>query len=190
MAPKRVLVGIVVGAQGVRGRVRIKSFTEDPMAVGAYGALESESGGRRFVLRPVGMSRGAVLADIEGVADRNAAEALKGTRLYVERSALGETEEGEYFHADLIGLAAEDGDGRALGRVKAVFDFGAGPLLELERAAGGGTVLLPFTDAVVPVVDLAGGRIVVHLPAEVEAGPEAAPQGDGRAAKDGSDVAG
>lgn len=189
MAPKRVLVGIVVGAQGVRGRVRIKSFTEDPMAIGAYGALENESGGRRFAIRPVGMSRGAVLADIEGVADRNAAEALKGTRLYVERSALGETEEGEYFHADLIGLAAEDSDGRALGRVKAVFDFGAGPLLELERT-GGGTELVAFSDAVVPVVDLAGGRIVVHLPAEVEAGPEAAPQGDGRAAKDGSDVAG
>ncbi|MGE0155204.1 MAG: ribosome maturation factor RimM [Reyranellaceae bacterium] len=189
MAPKRVLVGIVVGAQGVRGRVRIKSFTEDPMAIGAYGAPENESGGRRFAIRPVGMSRGAVLADIEGVADRNAAEALKGTRLYVERSALGETEEGEYFHADLIGLAAEDGDGRALGRVKAVFDFGAGPLLELERTEGG-TELVAFSDAVVPVVDLAGGRIVVHLPAEVEAGPEAAPQGAKRAARDGSDVAG
>jgi len=189
MAPKRVLVGIVVGAQGVRGRVRIKSFTEDPMAIGAYGALENESGGRRFAIRPVGMSRGAVLADIEGVADRNAAEALKGTRLYVERSALGETEEGEYFHADLIGLAAEDGDGRALGRVKAVFDFGAGPLLELERT-GGGTELVAFSDAAVPVVDLAGGRIVVHLPAEVEAGPEAAPQSAERVAKDGSDVAG
>jgi len=189
MAPQRVLVGIVVGAQGVRGRVRIKSFTEEPMDVGAYGALEDEAGKRRFAIAAVGMSRGAVLADIEGVADRNAAEALKGTKLYADRAALGETEEGEYFHADLIGLAAEDGEGRKLGRVKAVFDFGAGPLLELERT-GGGTELVAFADAVVPVVDLAGGRIVVNLPAEVEAGPEAAPDEAARAAKDGPDVAG
>jgi 16S rRNA processing protein RimM len=173
MAPQRVLVGIVVGAQGVRGRVRIKSFTEDPMAIGAYGAVSDEAGKRSFSLRAIGLSRGAVLADIAGIADRNAAEALKGVKLYVERSALGGTEDGEYFQADLIGLAAEDGDGKALGRVKAVFDFGAGPLLELELAEGG-TQMLSFTDAVVPVVDVAGGRIVVVPPVEVEAEPEGA----------------
>lgn len=173
MAPQRVLVGIVVGAQGVRGRVRIKSFTEDPMAIGAYGAVSDEAGKRSFTLRAIGLSRGAVLADIAGIADRNAAEALKGTRLYVERSALGGTEDGEYFQADLIGLAAEDGNGKALGRVKAVFDFGAGPLLELELLKGG-TQMLTFTDAVVPVVDVAGGRIVVVPPVEVEAEPDGA----------------
>ncbi len=190
MAPQRVLVGIVVGAQGVRGRVRIKSFTEDPMAIGAYGAVSDEAGKRNFTLRAIGLSRGAVLADIAGIADRNAAEALKGVKLYVERSALGGTQDGEYFQADLIGLAAEDGDGKALGRVKAVFDFGAGPLLELELVAGG-TQMLSFTDAVVPVVDVAGGRIVVIPPIEVEAEPEgaredAATDGKGR----GPDVAG
>lgn len=193
MAPPRVLVGIVVGAQGVRGRVRIKSFTGDPMAVGAYGALQDESGQRRFALKPVGLSRGAVLADIAGVADRNAAEALKGTRLYAERAALGEAAAGEYFEVDLIGLEAEDGAGRKLGRVKAVFDFGAGPLLELA-GSGGGTQLLSFTDAVVPVVDIAGGRIVVNPPEEVEAEKEAGPDGGmpagGADEKDGSDVAG
>jgi 16S rRNA processing protein RimM len=182
MAPQRVLVGIVVGAQGVRGRVRIKSFTQDPMAVGAYGPLADEAGKRSFTLRAIGLSRGAVLADIAGVADRNAAEALKGTRLYVERSALGGTDEGEYFEADLIGLKAEDGEGRVLGRVKALFDFGAGPLVELE-GEGGKTQLLAFTDANVPVVDIAGGRIVVNLPVEVEARPE-------DEEKEGSDVAG
>lgn len=190
MAPQRVLVGIVVGAQGVRGRVRIKSFTGDPMAIGDYGALSDEAGKRSFTLRAIGLSRGAVLADIAGIADRNAAEALKGTKLHVERSALGETEDGEYFHADLIGLAAEDGQGRALGRIKAVFDFGAGPLLELERK-GGGTQLLSFTDAVVPQVDIAGGRVVVILPAEVEAKPEDARQDAAfEGEEDGSDVAG
>lgn len=190
MAPQRVLVGIVVGAQGVRGRVRIKSFTGDPMAVGAYGALSDEAGRRSFTLRAIGLSRGAVLADIAGVADRNAAEALKGTKLYVERSALGGTQDGEYFQADLIGLAAEDEGGRVLGRVKAVFDFGAGPLLELERN-GGGTQLLAFTDAVVPVVDVAGGRIVVIPPIEVEAEPEGAREDAATEGKErGSDVAG
>lgn len=194
MAPPRVLVGIVVGAQGVRGRVRIKSFTGDPMAVGAYGALQDESGQRRFALKPVGLSRGAVLADIAGVADRNAAEALKGTRLYAERAALGEAAAGEYFEVDLIGLKAEDGAGRPLGRVKAVFDFGAGPLLELAGsdgdAKGGGTQLLSFTDAVVPVVDIAGGRIVVNPPDEIEARPDGGMPAGGADEKDGSDVAG
>lgn len=190
MAPQRVLVGIVVGAQGVRGRVRIKSFTEDPMAVGAYGAVSDEAGKRSFGLRAIGLSRGAVLADIAGIADRNAAEALKGTKLYVERSALGGTEDGEYFQGDLIGLAAEDESGKALGRVKAVFDFGAGPLLELQLVEGG-TQMLSFTDAVVPVVDVTGGRIVVVPPVEVEAEPDgaredAATEGE----KEGSDVAG
>jgi 16S rRNA processing protein RimM len=182
MAQQRVLVGIVVGAQGVRGRVRIKSFTQDPMAVGAYGPLADEAGKRSFKLRTVGLSRGAVLAEIAGVADRNAAEALKGTKLYADRTALGGTDEGEYFEADLIGLKAEDGEGRPLGRVKAVFDFGAGPLVELERD-GGATQMLAFTDANVPVVDIAGGRIVVNLPVEVEARPE-------DEEKEGSDVAG
>jgi len=188
MAPQRVLVGIVVGAQGVRGRVRIKSFTGDPMAVADYGALRDEAGKRSFKLRAVGLSRGAVLAEIAGIADRNAAEALKGTRLYAERAALGQTEEGEYFEADLIGLKVEDGAGQVLGRVKAVFDFGAGPLLELERQ-GGATRFVSFTDANVPVIDVEGGRIVVSLPAEVEARPEGE-EPDGTAEKEGSDVAG
>lgn len=188
MAPQRVLVGIVVGAQGVRGRVRIKSFTGDPMAVAGYGALRDEAGKRSFALRALGLSRGAVLAEIAGVADRNAAEALKGTRLYADRAALGETEEGEYFEADLIGLKAEDGEGRPLGRVKAVFDFGAGPLLELERPAGG-TQMVSFTDAIVPVVDIAGGRIVVNPPEEVEAISDGVEPEDA-AEEDGSDVAG
>jgi 16S rRNA processing protein RimM len=189
MAPQRVLVGIVVGAQGVRGRVRIKSFTGDPMAVANYGALADEAGKRSFTLRAVGLSRGAVLAEIAGVADRNAAEALKGTKLYADRAALGGTEEDEYFEADLIGLKAEDGDGRPLGRVKAVFDFGAGPLLELERA-GGGSQLLAFTNANVPLVDIAGGKMVVNPPAEVEARPEAGAPPEDETEKEGSDVAG
>ncbi|MFQ5775805.1 MAG: ribosome maturation factor RimM [Kiloniellaceae bacterium] len=168
---RRVCVGVIAGAHGVRGLVRIKSFTEDPANLAAYGPLSDEGGGRRFEVTLAGRTRGALLARIEGVADRNAAQALSGTRLYVARAALPEPEEEEYYHADLIGLRAEDPAGRALGRVAAVHDFGAGDVLEIERAEEE-PLLVPFTKAAVPVVDLAGGRLVVEPPEEAAAAPE------------------
>ncbi|MDH3473430.1 MAG: ribosome maturation factor RimM [Rhodospirillales bacterium] len=179
MAEPRICLGVVTGAHGVRGLLRVKSFTEAPEDLAAYGPLSDETGARRFALTVTGRAKGAVLARIEGVGDRDKAEALKGTRLYVERAALPAPEEAEtYYHADLIGLAAEDTQGRPLGRVVAVENFGAGDLLEIaegpggqggQGGQGGGSLLVPFTRAAVPVIDLEGGRLVVDPPAEVEA---------------------
>lgn len=167
MAKERVMLGIVLGPQGVRGRVRVKSFTERPAAIAEYGPLSDERGLRRFALRAVGETRGAVLAEIDGVADRNAAETLRGLRLYAERTALPATGQGEFYHADLIGIRVSQRDGSALGSVKAIHDFGAGPLIEVALSGTGRTVLLPFNDTVVPVVDVEGGAMVVELPAEL-----------------------
>jgi 16S rRNA processing protein RimM len=160
----RVCVGAIAGAQGVRGAVRIKSFTAVPEDVAAYGPVEDESGQRRLTLRLVGHAKGVVIGKIAGIDDRDAAEAMKGMRLYVARSALPAAGEEEYYHADLLGLTAELPDGTVLGQVRAVHDYGAGDSIEVMRAVGG-TVLVPFTRAAVPVVDLAGGRLVVDPPA-------------------------
>jgi len=168
MSSDRVLLGVVAAPHGVRGLVRIKSYTEDPMAVAAYGLLSDESGKKKYRVEALSAARGAVLARIEGVADRTAAEALRGLRLYVERSALPETGEREWYEADLVGLPAIGKDGRDWGKVVAFHDFGAGSVMEVSAG-----LMLPFTDAVVPEVDVDGGRIVVDPPAGVLAGGEA-----------------
>ena len=165
MSKDRVLLGVVAAPHGIRGAVRIKSFTEDPMSLGAYGPLSDESGRKEYRVEPLSAARGAVLARIEGVADRTAAEALRGLRLYVERSALPETGEREWYEADLIGLAAVGKDGRDWGKVIAFHDFGAGSMMEVSGGA-----MLPFTDAVVPEIDVPGGKVVVDPPAGVLAG--------------------
>jgi 16S rRNA processing protein RimM len=164
-ARARVCMGVVGAPHGVRGAVRIKSFTDAREAIASYGALEDESAQRQFTLRVVGTAKGdgMVIATLSGVADRDRAEALRGLRLYAPRTALPATPEGEFYHADLVGLAAALGDGTPLGQVIAVHDFGAGDMLEIEREVGS-PVLVPFTRAVVPVVDLAGGRVVVDPP--------------------------
>lgn len=170
MGEPRICLAAVVGAHGVRGLVRLKPFTEEPESVAAYGPLTDESGRRSFVLRLKGRVKDLLLAEIEGVADREAAQALRGTRLCVPRSALPPPEDPEeFYHADLIGLAAEDTAGQPLGRVVAVQDFGAGDLLELE-APDGRRFYLPFTRQVVPSVDLAGRRLIAEPPEEVTAG--------------------
>ncbi len=177
MAEPRVCLGQVVGAHGVKGLVRIRPFTEEAGGIAAYGPLQDERGGR-IDLEVVGRAKGCLLARVEGLVDRDAAEALSGTRLYVERGALPEIgEEETYYQADLIGLRAEDPEGRALGRVAAVHDFGAGDVLEVERPpqAGrkrGDSLLVPFTRAQVPLVDIAAGRLVVAE--EVEGAAEGA----------------
>ena len=165
MSKDRVLLGVVAAPHGIRGAVRIKSFTEDPMSLGAYGPLSDESGRKEYRVEPLSAARGAVLARIEGVADRTAAEALRGLRLYVERSALPETGEREWYEADLIGLAAVGTDGRDWGKVIAFHDFGAGSMMEVSGGA-----MLPFTDAVVPEIDVPGGKVVVDPPAGLLAG--------------------
>ena len=160
---KRVCVGVVTGPHGVQGAVRIKSFTEAPEDVARYGPLADETGVRRFELRLVGAGKGVVIARLSGVADRNQAEALRGLRLYLPRSALPQPDAEEFYHADLIGLEAVLGDGTPVGRVRAIHDFGAGDTLELERP-GAPPVMVPFTRAVVPSIELAAGRLVLDPP--------------------------
>ncbi len=146
-----------------------QSYASEPQAIAAYGPLESEDGTRRLEVSVVRVTPKGVVARIAGVHDRTAAEALKGLALYVDRARLPEAEEGEFYCADLIGLTAEDRDGRKIGTVVAVENYGAGDILELRLEGVGKTELIPFTDAFVPVVDVAEGRVVVALP---EAGTE------------------
>ena len=165
----KVCVGQFAGSHGVRGLVKLKSFTGDPAAVASYGPLSDERGGRLFRLSLQGMAKDLFLVRVEGIATREQAQELAGVRLYVDRSALPETEdEDEFYHADLIGLRAELADGSVYGTVKALYDFGAGDVLEI-RTESGSLEMLPFTRACVPVVDVKGGRVVVDLPAVIEA---------------------
>jgi len=160
----RVCVGAIAGAFGVRGEVRLKSFTAEPEAIAGYGALETEDGTRRFDVTLTGQTGNALVARLTGVPDKEAADALRGTRLYVERARLPEPDEDEFYHADLIGMQVFDAGGTPLGKVTAVLNHGASDLLEIARPGGGDTVLLPFTRAAVPTVDMARGRIVADPP--------------------------
>ena len=161
---KRVLLARIGAARGARGEVRLWSFTADPGAIARYGPLESEAG-ECFEIEALRPGRGFFLARFKGVGDRTAAERLNHVDLYVPRARLPEPEAAdEYYHADLVGLAVVDGQGATLGKVVAIQNFGAGDLIEVKPKAGGDTVLLPFTEAVVPVVDIAGGRIIVDPP--------------------------
>src|SRR5262245_1892876 len=127
---ERVLVGAIAGAHGLRGEVRIKSFTDDPAAVARYGPLSDESGERQFKLSITGHTKGGVIACIEGISSRTVAEALRGLRLYVPRSALPATPVDEYYRVDLIGLRVELADGSEFGRIADVQNYGAGDVLE------------------------------------------------------------
>lgn len=167
MSGDRVLLGVVAAPHGVRGLVRIKSFTEDPMKVAAYGPLSDEAGKKVYRVEALSAARGAVLARIEGVADRTAAEAIRGLRLYVERKQLPDAGEREWYEADLVGLAAVGRDGRDWGKVVAFHDFGAGSMMEVSGGA-----MLPFTDEAVPEIDVEGGKVVIDPPAGVLAGKE------------------
>jgi 16S rRNA processing protein RimM len=161
---KRVCLGVVTAAHGVRGAVKVKSFAQRPKDVAAYGPLEDEDGAARFTLRVIGPAKAdVVIAKLSGIDDRDTADALRGARLYLPREALPAPAEEEYYHADLIGLAAVLGDGARLGEVRAVHDFGAGDTLEIARPEGQ-PVMVPFTRAIVPVVDMAAGRLVVDPP--------------------------
>ena len=164
--PIRILLGHIAGAHGIRGEVLIKTYTEAPENVGAYGPLSDESGARTFNLKSARTTPKGVVAQLQGVDDRNAAEALKGIALYIERERLPAAAAGEFYHADLIGLAAVDSDGKPVGEIVAVQNYGAGDLLEIRLAGASKTELVPFTDAAVPEVDIAARRVVVILPSE------------------------
>ena len=163
-ASPRVCLGVITKAHGTRGEVRIRSYTEDARAVAAYGPVTDEAGSRSMTVKILNASNGVVTARIEGVKDRTEATALKGTRLYVPRSALPDPGDEEFYHCDLIGLQAELVGGGALGTVSAVHNYGAGDVIEITRPGRKAPVLLPFTRATVPVIDARAGRIKVDLP--------------------------
>lgn len=151
----------------MRGAVKLWAFTEDPLAVKDYGPLTTKDGARQFEVAQVREARDHLVATFKGVASREDAERLNGIELYIAREKLPETDDDEYYHADLIGLAAVNTADEPLGRVAAIHNFGAGDIIEIAPPQGP-TMLLPFTNAVVPTVDLKGGRVVIELPKEIE----------------------
>ena len=157
-------VGRIGAAHGARGEVKLWSFTADPMAIKDYGALATEDGKRTFTIETLRPGKDFLVARLSGVTDRTAAEKLGNLDLYIARDRLPPAEADEFYHADLIGLTAIGTDGRELGTVIAIHNFGASDLIEMRPTQGGATVMLPFTEAIVPVVDIAGGRIVVDPP--------------------------
>jgi 16S rRNA processing protein RimM len=168
-----ILLGVFGAARGVRGEVRIKSFTADPEAIGAYGALTDKAGARVFAFEALRPLKGEMLiARVKGVATREEAEALNGVELYARREQLPPPGEDEFYHDDLVGLAAVTREGLSLGRVVALNNFGAGDILEIAPEGGGETLLLPFAKAVAVEIDFSAGRIVIAPPREVEDEPE------------------
>lgn len=163
----RVCVGAIAGAFGVAGEVRLKSFCAEPEALAAYGPLWSEDGKRSFAVKLTRPVAGGLGARLTGVSTKEQADALKGTTLWVDRGRLPSLPDDEFYHADLIGLAVQDTGGAAMGKVTAVHNHGAGDVLEIAQP-GGKTLLLPFTRAAVPTVDLTAGRIVADPPDEAE----------------------
>ena len=161
-----ICVARIGAAHGVRGAVKLWTFTEDPLAVRDYGPLMTKDGARQFEVTHAREAKDHLVATIKGVATREDAERLNGIELYIAREKLPETDDDEYYHADLIGLAAVSTADEPLGRVAAIHNFGAGDIIEIAPPSGS-TMLLPFTNAIVPTVDLAGGRVVIELPDEI-----------------------
>ena len=167
MSPAQICVARIGAAHGVRGAVRLWTFTEDPLAVKRYGPLTTKDGTRQFEIATAREAKGHLVATLKGIATRDEAERLNGIELYIAREKLPDTDEDEYYHADLIGLAAVNAADEPIGRVIAIHNFGAGDIIEIAPPHGT-TMLLPFTNAVVPTVDLGGGRVVIVLPQEVD----------------------
>lgn len=168
MSSERICIGAIAGAFGVTGEVRLKSFCSEPADIGSYGPLSSEDGSRQFritLTRPVA---GGFSARLAGVSTRDQAESLRGVSLFVDRTRLPSLPDDEFYHADLIGLEAYDTGGELVGKVLAVHNHGAGDIVEISSIRHKSAVLLPFTKAIVPNVDLAAGRMIVDLPEDIE----------------------
>ena len=166
-APEHICVARIGAAHGVHGAVKLWTFTEDPLAVKRYGPLTSKDGARQFEVTDAREARDHLVATLKGISTREDAERLNGIELYVAREKLPETDEDEYYHADLIGLAAVTAANEPIGRVIAIHNFGAGDIIEIAPPQGA-SMLLPFTNATVPTVDLVNGRVVVELPQIIE----------------------
>jgi 16S rRNA processing protein RimM len=161
----RISLGQITGAHGVRGAVLVRTYTQAPEDITSYGVLTDADGIRRFKLKIVRVTSKGVIARVAGIDDRTAAEALKGMRLFVDRARLPDTAAEEFYHVDLIGLAAVTLSGEVIGDVLAVHNFGAGDILEIRLTRSGKTEMLPFTQAFVPEVNISSRRITVALPA-------------------------
>ena len=177
---RRVLLGEIGPAHGIRGEVLVRSYTGAPGDIAAYGPLKDETGCKTLTLDVVRLTDKGVVVRVAGVGDRTAAEKLRGTKLYVARDKLPATEAGEYYHNDLIGLEAVTAEGDPFGHVVAVQNFGAGDLIEIRLAGSKATELIPFEAAFVPHVDIGQGRLTVVLPIAVEGG-------EGETPDDGND---
>lgn len=164
----RICIGAIAGAFGVSGEVRVKSFCSEPTDIAAYGPLTTEDGSRSFHLTLTRPIAGGLGARIAGVTTREAAEDLRGISLYVQRDRLPALPDDEFYHADLIGLAAYDTGGALLGKVTAIHNHGAGDIIEISPTSHKSALLLPFTRAIVPNVDLTAGRLVVDVPEDSE----------------------
>ncbi len=160
----RILIGRIKAAHGIRGEVLVTSFAAAPEDLGHYGVLESEDRSKTIELHVVRVTPKGVVARVSGVADRTSAEALAGLDIYIDRKQLPEPEPDEFYHADLIGLDAVTAEGRLVGRIIDVPNYGAGDLLEIRLEGSRKSELVPFTDAYVPALDLAGRRVTVVLP--------------------------
>ena len=171
--PDRICIARIGAAHGVRGAVKLWTFTEDPLAVTRYGPLMTKDGARQIEVTHAREAKDHLVATLKGVATREDAERLNGVELYIAREKLPATDDDEYYHADLIGLAAVNAANEPLGRVIAIHNFGAGNIIEIAPPQGT-TLLLPFTNAVVPTVDLANGRVVIELPKEIDGDDPAA----------------
>ncbi len=167
-----ILLGEIGAAHGIRGEVSIRTFTEDPADIAAYGPLSDKSGARTFTIAGLRVTPKAVIAKLKGVDDRTAAEKLRNTKLYVKRSRLPDLEPGVFYHEDLAGLTAIDGAGGVLGTVAGVVNYGAGDLIEVARPGERDTLLVPFTKQAVPTVDLAAGHVTILVPDFIEADGE------------------
>ena len=167
---ERICVARIGAAHGIRGEVKLWSFTEDPAAVANYGPLETQDGTRRFEIEAMRPAKDHFVARIAGVSDRDAAEKLRNLELYIPRAQLPKIDEDDtFYHVDLVGLDAVTPDGVQIGTVHALHNFGAGDIIEIAPVGGGEPLMLPFNDTTVPKIDLAAKQIVVVRPAEIEA---------------------
>ena len=165
----RICVAQIGAAHGIRGEVRLRSFTENPAAVAEYGPLESEDGARRFTIEALRQAKDHFVVRLAGVSDRTAAEKLANLKLYISRDRLPPIEDDDtYYHSDLVGLAAVTADGNTLGIVTAVHNFGAGDLIEIKPHGGGEPLMVPFTETTVPEIDMKARRMVVRPLTETE----------------------
>jgi 16S rRNA processing protein RimM len=164
----RVLLGEIGAAQGLKGEVRLRSYTQAPADIATYGPLQDETGAQRIEIEHVRVTPKAVIARIKGVTTREAAERLNGTKLYLPRAVLPARDEDEWYVSDLIGLEAVSADGTPLGTVAAVHNFGASDVVEIAPVGDGENVLVAFTEAAVPEVDMKKRRLVLVPPEEIE----------------------